>query len=65
MVASPPLAALALDTRVSPGFAAASTVVAVGSYLFARYQPPVREDRQTYGRVLQDPHPESPGGVTT
>ena len=40
--ATPPLAVLALGTRVSAGFIAASGAVAVGGYLYARYQPGAR-----------------------
>lgn len=42
MAATPPLAVLALGTRVSAGFIAASGAVAVGGYLYARYQPGAR-----------------------
>lgn len=42
MAATPPLAILALGTRVSASFIAASGAVAVGGYLYARHQPSTR-----------------------
>ena len=52
MAATPPLAVLALGTRVDASFVAASAAVAIGGYLYARHQPGARaaaRDRSSSG----------------
>ena len=72
MAATPPLAVLALGTRVSAGFIAASGAVAVGGYLYARYQPGARlnaarertqPDRKQYSPVPGDDDVTTPLAV--